>query len=265
MNSFNGEKHKISIITVSLNSEKIIEDTILSVASQDYANKEHIIIDGASTDRTMAVVEKHKNKVHKIVSEPDKGIYDAMNKGINIATGQIIGILNSGDVYCDTKCLSAVGDVFKQKNIQAVFGNLVYVSSDGLNKIVRYYQANNFKPYMFAFGIMPPHPSFFTKKESYIKYGGYKTNYTIAADFELLTRLLKTHELSYASMPKVLVKMRMGGVSTNGVRSNWIINKEIVRACKENGIQTSMFRVVLKYFIKIFQLFLRPPVVDKVL
>lgn len=248
---------KVSIITVVYNCEKTIEDTILSVFSQNYQNMEHIIIDGSSTDNTMEAVKKHKDKIQIVVSEPDQGMYDAMNKGIRLASGDIIGMLNADDVYANTDCISTVVKEFK-KNIQAVCGNLVYVPPENLNKVVRYYRADNFKPYMFAYGIMPPHPAFFVRKKNYEKYGLFKTDYSISADFEFIARLLSTHRVSYSCIPMVLVRMRTGGISTSGFRSNWILNKEIIRACRENNIKTNMVKVLLKYFIKMFQFVQRP-------
>ena len=249
---------KVSIVTVAYNCEKTIEDSILSVALQAYSNIEHIIIDGSSTDQTMAVIEKHKDKIQYFISEPDQGMYDAMNKGIRLASGDIIGILNADDVFDNIHCISWVVEEFEKKNVQAVCGNLVYVAPENLNKIVRYYYSEYFKPYMFAYGFMPPHPAFFVKKSCYEKYGLYKTDYTIAADFELIVRFLYTYNLNYSCLSKVLVRMRTGGISTRGIKSNWVINKEIVKACEENKIQTNMAKVLLKYFFKLFQLIHRP-------
>ena len=254
----NKYNYKVSIITVVYNCEKTIEDSILSVAAQVYPNKEYIIIDGLSTDNTMAIIEKHKDKIQKVVSEPDQGMYDAMNKGINLASGDIISILNADDFYDNMNCISLVVKKFEKNNIQALCGNLVYVSPKNLNKIVRYYNSEGFKPSMFAYGIMPAHPAFFVKKSCYEKYGVYKTDYVISADFELVTRFLYTHNLIYSCLPKVLVRMRTGGISTRGIKNNWVLNKEIIRACKENKIQTNMIKVLLKYLIKFFQFIRRP-------
>ncbi len=254
----NRHNYKVSIITVAYNCERTIEDSILSVASQAYPHKEHIVIDGASTDNTMAIIERHKDKIQHVVSEPDKGMYDAMNKGIRLASGDIIGILNADDVYDNILCISSVVEEFEKNNTQAVCGNLVYVSPENLDKILRYYNSETFKPYMFAYGIMPAHPAFFVKKSCYEKYGSYKTDYAISADFELVARFLYTHGVVYRCLPKVLVRMRTGGISTRGIKSNWVINKEIIRACEENKIQTNMAKVLSKYFFKLFQLIHRP-------
>ncbi|MFX0197330.1 MAG: glycosyltransferase family 2 protein [Candidatus Hodarchaeota archaeon] len=248
----------ISLITVSYNNSATIEDTILSVMSQSYPFIEHIIIDGASTDDTMALIKKHENKIDRFISEQDNGIYDAMNKGISLASGDVVGFLNADDVYYDNDCISTVINEIKKKNVDSVFADLVYVHPNNLNKVVRYYCSSNFLPHKFSSGLMPAHPTFFVKRKCYEKYGKFKTNYIIAADYELLIRLFATHNISYSYIPKVLVKMRVGGLSTRSLKSNWILNREIVRACKENGIKTNLLKVHLKYFTKCLQLIKRP-------
>jgi glycosyltransferase involved in cell wall biosynthesis len=248
---------KVSIITVSYNCETTIEDTILSVANQDYSNKEHIVIDGGSNDKTMEFVEKHGDIIQQYISEPDNGIYDAMNKGIRLATGDVIGILNADDIYFDSTCISKVVNAFEEKGVCAICGNLVYVSPDNLNKVVRFYSSEGFHPNMFKFGMMPAHPAFFVLWKCYESFGFYKENYRIAADFELLLRFLKIHGISYHCISKTLVKMRTGGVSTRNIKSNWILNKEILKACRENNIDTNMVKILSKYFIKLPQLFKR--------
>ena len=248
----------ISVITVSYNNSATIEDTILSIESQSYPAIEHIIIDGASTDGTMALIKKHEDKIAVFISEPDNGIYDAMNKGINFASGDIVGFLNADDVYYDNDCLSTVINEFKKKNVDSVFADLVYVHTNNLNKVVRYYCSAKFLPRKFSHGLMPAHPTFFVKRECYEKYGSFKTDYKIAADYELLVRFLAIHNINYSYIPKVLVKMRKGGTSTKNLKSNWILNKEIVRACAENGIKTNLLKVHLKYFTKSLQLIRRP-------
>lgn len=246
---------KVSIITVSYNCESTIEDTILSVERQIYPNKEHIIVDGASSDRTMDIVEKHNHCIRHYISEPDNGIYDAMNKGIRLATGDIIGILNADDIYYDTTCISEVVNAFETKDVSAVCGNLAYVAPNDLSKTVRFYSSKRFHPNMFEFGMMPAHPASFVLRKCYEAFGLYKEDYKIAADFELLLRFLKIHEIPYFCISKTLVKMRTGGVSTRNIKSNWILNKEILRACKENHIDTNIVKVLSKYFIKLIQLY----------
>jgi glycosyltransferase involved in cell wall biosynthesis len=215
------------------------------------------VIDGRSTDRTVEIVNRFPH-VSRLVSEPDQGIYDAMNKGIGLASGDIIGILNSDDFYVDNQVLEKVEYLFKKKNIESLYADLVYVAPNNLEKVVRYYRASNFSPKLFAYGWMPPHPTFFVRRDIYLKYGLFKTNYKIAADFELLTRFLARYKISYSYLPEVIVKMRTGGVSTRNIRSNFILNQEILRACSENGIKTNIFKVYSKYLTKISQLVLKP-------
>lgn len=249
---------KVSIITVVYNGQSTIKDTIKSVLSQDYPDIEHIIIDGASTDGTVEIIQSFSDQIAKFISEPDRGIYDAMNKGISLASGDIIGILNSDDFYADVDIISTVVEAFDRTQTDSVFGDLVFVKSDDLDKVVRYYSSAKFHPQQFANGWMPAHPTFFVRRWAYERYGLFKTDYKIASDYELLTRFLAKHNLSYRYIPKVMVKMRVGGVSTVSLRSNWILNREIVRGCAENEISTNMVRVLSKYFTKVFQLIQRP-------
>ncbi len=249
---------KISIITVSYNSDSTIRDTIDSILSQDYKVIEYIIIDGASTDGTVDIIRSYKDRISKFISEKDNGIYDAMNKGIRLAAGDVVGILNSDDVYLDDKVITTVVKQFKTKKVDSVFADLVYVNGDNLQKVVRYYSSADFEPGRFAYGWMPAHPTFFARREVYEKYGLFKTDYKIASDYEMLVRLLARHKISYNYIPKTLVKMRTGGLSTRNLKSNWILNKEIVRACAENGISTNLLKVISKYPKKIFQLIDRP-------
>lgn len=249
---------KISIITVVCNNKETIQDAMKSVLSQEYDDMEYIIVDGASTDGTVEVVNEvirtHSDMNIKFISEKDNGIYDAMNKGISLATGNIIGMLNSDDFYINNNVISTVANEFMTKDVDSVFADLVYVRNDDLDKIVRYYSSANFHPKKMAYGWMPAHPTFFVKREIYEQYGLYKTNYQIAADYELVARFLVKNKISYSYIPKVLVKMRKGGASTRNLKSNWILNKEIIRACAENDIKTNIIKVFYKYPTKIFQL-----------
>ena len=237
---------KFSIITVVYNNKDTIQDTINSVLSQKHDDIEHIILDGASTDGTAEVINEtikiHKENI-KFISEKDNGIYDAMNKGIGLATGDIIGMLNSDDFYNNNNVISIVANEFMTKNVDSVFADLVYVRPEYSDKIVRYYSSANFDPKKMAYGWMPAHPTFFVRKELYDQYGLYKTDYQIAADYELIARFLVKNKVNYSYIPKVLVKMRTGGVSTRNLKSNWILNKEILRACAENGIKTNMIKM----------------------
>jgi glycosyltransferase involved in cell wall biosynthesis len=248
---------KISIITVVFNNVDTVAAAVESVIHQDYENIEYIIIDGGSDDGTLAALEDYKEHFATFISEPDEGIYDAMNKGIKEANGEIIGILNSDDLYHTNNVISKVVKAFRKNSIDVVFGDLHYVKKNNLDKVVRYYSSAKFHPSKFRFGFMPAHPTFFTKKEHYENLGLYKTNYEIAADFELLLRFLKVYNLEYKYLPINMIKMRMGGRSTSSLKSNYILNKEMVRACKENDMYTNIGIISLKYFVKVFELFKR--------
>ena len=243
----------ISVITVSYNSYKTIPDTINSVVSQTYPNIEYIIIDGGSTDGTIELIESYGKKVTKFISEPDKGIYDAINKGIRLATGDILGILNSDDFFYNNTVIERVVESFKKGNIDSVFGDVQFVDPVKTSKVVRYYSSKNFKISKFRFGFMPAHPSFYAKRDLFEKLGYYKTDYKIAADFELMIRFLKINRVRYKYLEMPFVSMRRGGVSNKSIRSNYILNSEIARACKENGIKTNYFFIYSKYFLKLFE------------
>lgn len=189
---------KVSIITVVYNRADVIRDTIESVLSQTYKNIEYIIIDGASTDGTMDVVNEYKDKISKIISEPDRGLYDAINKGIKEATGDVIGLIHSDDFYLDNLVIQRVVDTFKKENKHMLFADLLYIKGDNKDKVLRYYSAKNFTVKKLKYGFVPPHPTLFVKKEVYEKYGLYKIDYKIAADYEMFVRLLLVNKLSFS-------------------------------------------------------------------
>lgn len=245
---------KISIITTTYNSAATIKDTLLSVNGQTYHDIEHIIVDGASKDNTLDIVREYGKRVAKVISEPDKGIYDAMNKGIRVATGDVIGILNSDDFFSSNDVISVVAKTFVENNIDALYGDVHFVNPDDLNKMVRYYSSKIFKPSLFRLGFMPAHPSFYMKRECYEKHGLYSLDYKIASDYDLLIRYLYKEEINYMYVEKDFVTMRTGGISTENINSRITLNREIVRACKKYGINTNMFLLSLKYFYKIFEL-----------
>ena len=218
---------------------------------------EYIVVDGASTDGTMDIVNRYREQIDTVISEPDSGIYDAMNKGLSAATGDIIGILNADDFYIGEDVIGRVVREFEDKDIAAVFADLVYVRPGDLQNVVRKYSSKNFVPEKFAYGWMPAHPTFFLRKEYYERYGGYKTDYRIAADYELMIRMLQTHKVRYSYIPETLIKMRTGGVSTRSFKSNLVLNREILRACRENGIRTNLLKIYSKYPKKILELFKR--------
>ena len=244
----------ISVITVSYNAVSTIEDTILSVINQTYSNIEYIIIDGGSTDGTVDIIKKYQEKISFWVSEPDKGIYDAMNKGIRMSTGDIVGIINSDDFYHRGDVLEKVAESFEAGETEAIYGDVRFVNPDNLDRTVRYYSSKRFVPSLFRFGFMPAHPTFFTYRKYFDQFGYYKTNYKIAADYELLVRFLYVHRLKSKYLPLDFMKMRTGGASTASIKSNILLNEEIVRACKENGIWTCYPLLLLKYLVKVFEL-----------
>lgn len=243
---------KVSIITVSFNSAKTIADTIESVLSQDYPEIEYIIVDGNSSDDTVKIIRQYENRINKWISEKDQGMYDAMNKGIAMATGDVIGILNSDDVYINNHVISDLLALLEKQKAQVVFADLILVDQNDDNKVLRYYDSGHFHPNKFKFGWMPAHPTVFVQRELYKKAGKFSTNYQIAADYELLIRMLAIHKARYAYFPKPVVRMRSGGVSTAGISRSWILNKEIVRACKENGIYSNMAMLLLKLPYKLW-------------
>lgn len=248
---------KISIITVSFNSVKTIRDTIKSVLNQTYQNIEYIIIDGNSNDGTVSIIKEYELAFQGRmcwISEPDNGLYDAMNKGIKKANGEIIGIINSDDIYHRNDIIEKISNTFiTYKDIQVIFGDVRFIRSDNLDKTIRYYSSKNFFPEKFRFGFMPAHPTFFVYKKFFEKFGYYKTNYQIAADYELLIRFLYVHRLKYKYIPIDFLKMRLGGRSTASLKNTIILNKEFLRGCKENNIYTNIFILYLRYFIKIFE------------
>ncbi|MEO1212266.1 MAG: glycosyltransferase family 2 protein [Bacteroidota bacterium] len=249
---------KISIITVCYNAQDYLRDCLDSVAKQDHPDIEHIIIDGASSDNTLTILEEHKDSLAHLVSEKDEGLYDAMNKGIALASGELVGILNADDLYPRPNILSRVAMAFEDPRIKMSFGDLVYVNDEDLDKVVRYYQANNYTENWWAKGMMPPHPTFFLRKEVYEKHGNFDTSFEICADFDLMVRLFHKEKLPYTYIPETLVKMRTGGSSTQGIKSTLTINKEMLRSCKMHGINTHYGKIYSKYFTKVFQLLKKP-------
>ena len=247
---------KVSIITVCFNSEKTIEDTLKSVAAQTYPDIEYIVIDGLSSDSTNDIVRRYSDIVSVHISEKDEGLYDAMNKGIKHATGDVIGIINSDDIFASNKSIEQLVSGFTSDDVDAVYSDLVYVSENNLNKVTRLYSSKVFRKSLIKIGIMLPHPTFYARKIFYNRYGLYKTDYRVAADFELITRFISKN-IKLNRVNAITVKMREGGVSSSGI--GWRIhqNFEIVRACRENGIYSNIFLVALKLPYKLATLLTR--------
>lgn len=248
---------KISIITATWNSSATLRCTMRSVLSQSYPNIEHIIVDGGSTDGTMEIVHELEPEYQgrlRYISEPDKGIYDAMNKGIAMATGDVVGILNSDDFYTGSSVLSAVVSAFEDGNIDAVYGDIHYVQDHDLEKCTRYYSSKHFHRRWMRLGFMPAHPSFYCRREIYEKYGEFNLSYKIAADFECLLRFIFIHKIRTQYIPMDFVTMRTGGASTSGVSSHKQILRDHQRAFKDNGVYSNALLESLRYIYKIFEI-----------
>lgn len=244
---------KISIVTVVYNCASTIKGCIESVLNQDYDNIEYIVVDGASNDGTVDVIKEYENKITKFISEKDKGIYDAMNKGVKLATGDVVGILNADDFFYAKDTISKIAAAFKKEpNLDATIADIVFVNEDN-TRILRHYNARKWRPAKFAWGYMPPHPSFFCKRTMFDKLGLYKTDYKIAADYELLIRYLYVNKINYRYLPMITTRMRMGGVSTKNLNSIITLNKEIKRACEENKLGTNFLKIYTKYVFKPFE------------
>jgi len=245
---------KVTIITVALNNAEYIEACIQSVINQDYENIEYIVIDGGSTDGTKEKILEYRNYISYFVSEKDYGMYDALNKGINNASGDIVGFLHSDDVFFDSDVLSYISNCFADESIDALYGDVVFTKQNDINKIVRYYSSKKFDKKLFKYGYMPAHTSFFARKNVYDRFGYFKTDYSIAADFEQLLRFILIHSIETKYCERVFIKMRMGGKSNASLKNILTLNKEIMKACKENGIKTNYLNIYSKYFRKIFEL-----------
>lgn len=248
---------KISIITVCYNSAATIGDTVASIATQRYPDIEHIIVDGASRDGTMDIVRSAKS-VSKYVSEPDKGIYDAMNKGIAMATGEVVGTLNSDDFYMHERVIEQVASVFSDLEVDACYADLVYVSHDDSERIVRYWKSRPFRPGLFKYGWMPAHPTFFVRKRLYDELGSYDLDFKLQSDFELTMRYLELYRINCVYLPEIIVKMRIGGASNQSLRNIIRGNIEAYKACKKNHLGAYPLFSLFKILSRVPQFFRRP-------
>ena len=246
---------KISIITVVWNNQETIKDAIESVLNQTYKNIEYIIIDGASTDSTIEIIKSYGDKINIFVSEKDNGIYDAMNKGITLATGDVVGILNSDDIYMNNTSIQNIISKFEKEKADCVYGDLYYVSKNNINKIQRYWKLSNFKEGSFKKGWHPAHPSFFVRKNIYEKYGVFDLNIKISADFELMLRFLERYKISSSYLNKVIVKMRIGGESNRSIKNIILGNLQVLKAFDKNKIKVNKILYFFYRFIpKIIQI-----------
>ncbi|MGC3945946.1 MAG: glycosyltransferase family 2 protein [Chryseolinea sp.] len=245
---------KVSIITVCYNSASTIRETIESILSQDYPNIEYIVVDGNSTDGTQGIVQSYGSRISRFISEKDKGLYDAMNKGIDMATGDIVGILNSDDLYVNNQVISNVVEAFVANDTGVVYGDLYYFRTGSPAKVRRVYKGREFSLRRAKFGLMPPHPTFFVKKEIYEKFGKFDIRYTLSADFDLILRFLGIHKVTFKYLPKMLVAMRLGGKSTSSIKRILIMNREDLDSCRRHGVNTNIVRFHMKYFVKLLSL-----------
>ncbi len=249
---------KISIITATYNSAATVRDTIESVLKQSYQEIEYIIVDGNSKDQTIDIAKEYENKFNgrlKWISEPDKGIYDAMNKGILMATGDVVGILNSDDFFTDDKVLENVAREFKEDSqLEAVYGDIHFVKDEDLTKCTRYYSSSYFRPCLLRFGFMPAHPSFYVRKEVYQKYGLYDLQFRTSSDFEMMVRLFGKHKINAQYIPMDFVTMRTGGESTAGVEAKKKVNRDISASLKKHGIYSCQAFQWIRYTWKVIEL-----------
>ncbi|MBA3681038.1 MAG: glycosyltransferase [Bacteroidetes bacterium] len=246
---------KISIITITFNSAATIEQTINSVLDQSYENIEYIIVDGGSTDKTLEVIEKYKSKISKFVSEKDNGLYDALNKGIGMASGDVVGILHSDDFYIDNTVIGKYANTFIKNNSEAVYSDLFYVNKEDTNKIIRKWKSGNHKPNSFLHGWMPPHPTFFVKREIYERFGKFNLDFKHSADYELMLRFIHKHKIKINYLHEFTIKMRVGGQSNASVQNRVNANIEDRKAWHVNGMKARFYTSYLKPFRKILQFF----------
>lgn len=244
---------KVSIITVTYNSEKFLEDCISSVQMQNYPHIEHIIIDGRSEDGTIDIIRRYEKGIAKWVSEPDKGMYDALNKGMQMATGDIIGTLNSDDVLDNDHVILQIVNEFVANNADAVYGDLEYVAQDDIEKVLRIWRGQPYKRSRFQVGWMPAHPTFYIRRSMIEKYGGYETHYFSAADYEFMARYLFHHRVTASYLPQLIVRMRIGGASNKNLKQRLRANRRDYLAMKRNKIPFAFLVSILKPLTKLHQ------------
>jgi len=244
----------ISVITVCFNSQATIERSIQSVVDQQWSEVEHIVIDGGSTDGTLAILERFRPHLAVLVSEPDKGIYDAMNKGLARVTGDVICFLNADDQYADVNVLTEVAQQMRTHQLDALVADVGFFKAGDPTRMTRRYRSDRFSPQHLSWGWMPAHPGLFLTREVVQRVGQFKTDYRIAGDYEYVVRTFHGHDLHYKHLPSVVVNMQAGGISNSSWRNRLLLNREVVRACKENGIHTNLVKILVKYPFKLLEL-----------
>lgn len=249
---------KISVLTVALNAADTIEDTLRSVASQTYPDVEHVIVDGASQDATLEIVEWYPERVAKVVSEHDEGLYYAMNKGLDLVTGDVVGTLNADDVHGDERVLERVAHAFEDPQLEACWGDMCLMDYHDMHRLKRYWRSSPYRPGLFSRGWVPPHPTFFARRDLYAKYGKFDLSYRVAADFELLLRLIEKHRIKTTYISATLTRFRLGGVSNRSLRNVFRGNREILRAFRKHSVPISPLWPVTKFSEKVLQYVKRP-------
>lgn len=242
---------KVTVITACYQSEATIQKAIDSVASQTWPSIEYIVIDGASRDATVGIIQRNLSKIAHFVSEPDNGVYQAMNKGLKLATGDVIAFLNSDDVYTNPQVIETVVRDMQAGHLDALFGDVVFFHPGNPHKVIRTYNSGRFNPSRIGWGWMPAHPALFIKRHVYEDFGFFREDYRIAGDYEFIARIFKDGKLKSQHIDQVLVRMQTGGLSTAGFAASYRLNKEILRACRQNGVRTNWFMLLSKYFFKL--------------
>lgn len=244
---------KISVVTACYNSAATISDALASVARQTHVGVEHVVVDGGSTDWTLAIVEAFRPPVSSLLRGPDKGIYDALNKGVAHSSGEVVGFLHSDDVYAGDDVLERVAREMEAHGLDALYGDVAFVRPDGLGHVVRIYSSRGFKPSRIGWGWMPAHPALFVHRRIFKQWGAFDATYRIAGDFEFVARVFSRPELRFRYYPQALVKMRLGGVSTRGLANTITLNREVLRACRQNGIRSNYLKILSKYPAKLLE------------
>jgi glycosyltransferase involved in cell wall biosynthesis len=245
---------KISIITAVYNGGAAIAATLQSVAQQDHRSIEHILVDGGSTDCTLTIVQKNSARVARLISEPDNGVYDAFNKGLRAATGDVIAFLNCGDDYTSTGVVSRMAELLSAGDIQAAFADVLIVDSRDSNRVIRRYSSKKFSPGKMAYGLMPAHPSLFMRRRVYERIGEYDSSFRIAGDFELCLRAFLRASAKYRYLDEATVRMPGGGLSNRGWRSKWTITREMQRACAINQVNTNLAKLCMRFPLKLLEM-----------
>lgn len=245
---------KVSIVTAVRNGSEVIGVTLESVRRQIHPDIEHVIVDGASSDGTAELVRACRRRAGPLISEPDRGVYDAFNKGWRLATGEVVGYLNAGDTYAEPDVIADIVAQFRDRAVDAVFGDVLIVDPEEPARVVRRYRSSGFAPARMPYGFMPAHPALFVRRELYERLGGYDPGYRIAGDFELCVRLFLREGARFRCLPRALVRMPRGGLSTSGWRSKWIITREMRRACAANGIPTNLLKLSARFPVKLLEM-----------